>query len=295
MEWTASLKKAIDYMEEHLLEDIGAEKTAQAVHISPFYFQQGFKIMTGYSIGEYIRNRRLYLAGLEVIKREEKIIDLAYKYGYDTPESFTRAFTRFHGLSPARLREKPCEMKTFLPLTIEVIIKGGNKMDFTVEKMGAMKLIGFETICGYEDSYQKLPKFWDEIREKYLQPVFFSKHIEGETQQVIADCGIGEFGVCMDDAKAQKCRYLIAGTYKGGKVPEGMKVVEIPGYEWAKFECVGAMPDSLQKVNTRIFREWLPNNPEYEMAAGLNIEWYAMGDVQAPDYESAIWIPVKKK
>lgn len=85
MEWTASLRKAIDYMEEHLLEDIGAEKTAQAVHISPFYFQQGFKIMTGYSIGEYIRNRRLYLAGLEVIKREEKIIDLAYKYGYDTP------------------------------------------------------------------------------------------------------------------------------------------------------------------------------------------------------------------
>lgn len=68
MEWMASLRKSIDYMEEHLLADIGAKEVADAVHISPFYFQKGFKIVTGYSIGEYLRNRRLYLAGLDVIK-----------------------------------------------------------------------------------------------------------------------------------------------------------------------------------------------------------------------------------
>lgn len=71
--------------------------------------------------------------------------------------------------------------------------------------------------------------------------------------------------------------------------------MEIPGYEWAKFRCIGAMPDALQTVNTRIFREWLPNNPDYEIAANLSLEWYAKGDTQSPDYESAIWIPVKRR
>lgn len=295
MEWTASFKRAIDYMEEHLLMDIGAEETAEAVHISSFYFQKGFKIMSGYSIGEYIRNRRLYLAGIEVIKSKERVIDIAYKYGYDTPESFTKAFTRFHGVSPMQLSKEPFRIKTFLPLTIEVTIKGGDKMDFVVEKMESMKLIGFEMICAFDTSYQEVPKFWDRFCEKYFIPMPAAEKIQGETEQVIADLGIGEFGVCMDDDGNGKCRYLIAGTYKGGKIPEEMKVVEIPGYEWAKFRCIGAMPDALQTVNTRIFREWLPNNPDYEIAANLSLEWYAKGDTQSPDYESAIWIPVKRR
>ena len=86
MDWLTSLKKSIDYMEEHLLVDIDANEVADVVHISPYYFQKGFKIVTGYSIGEYLRNRRLYLAGIDVISgsresTKEKIIDLAYKYG----------------------------------------------------------------------------------------------------------------------------------------------------------------------------------------------------------------------
>ena len=98
MEWTESLRGAIAYMERHLYEDIGADDVAEEVHISSYYLQKGFRIMTGYSIGEYIRWRRLYLAALDVISGEEKVIDLAYKYGYETPESFTKAFSRFHGI-----------------------------------------------------------------------------------------------------------------------------------------------------------------------------------------------------
>lgn len=161
MDWLTGLKTAIDYMEEHLLEDISAEDVAGAVYLSPSYFHKCFKIMTGYTIGEYLRNRRLYLAALEVLKRnvpgeedrsksgsgnrendhgksndgnredacagggtgssgERKVIDLAYKYGYDTPESFTRAFTRFHGLSPMQLRSQPYRIKVFLPLIVEI-------------------------------------------------------------------------------------------------------------------------------------------------------------------------------
>lgn len=316
MEWLASLKKSIDYMEEHLLTDIGAREVADAVHISPFYFQKGFKIVTGYSIGEYLRNRRLYLAGLDVIKgggsprgsspcrernsgyAEEKIIDLAYKYGYDTPESFTRAFSRFHGVSPMRLREQPHRIKVFLPLTVEISIKGGNRMDFIIEKREAMKMIGFERTFSYDTSYQEIPKFWDEFCTRYCGEGGSSgdgSSQEEEIRQTIAECMVGEFGVCLDDVgDGKQFRYYIAGAYQGGKVPEGMKVFEIPASEWAKFKCTGAMPDSLQTVNTRIFSEWLPGNQEFEMAFPLNIEWYSGKNTGSSDYESAIWIPVNR-
>ncbi|MCI8800656.1 AraC family transcriptional regulator [Acetatifactor muris] len=313
MEWLASLRKSIDYMEEHLLTDIGAMEVADAVHISPFYFQKGFKIVTGYSIGEYLRNRRLYLAGLDVIRgggdcrekspyrernsgyAEEKIIDLAYKYGYDTPESFTRAFSRFHGVSPMRLREQPHRIKVFLPLTVEISIKGGNKMDFTIEKREPMKMIGFERNFSYDTSYREIPEFWSEFCGRYCGSDAGFDQEENEIRQTIAECMVGEFGVCIDDiGDGKQFRYYIAGAYQGGKIPKGMKVFEIPASEWAKFKCIGTMPQALQTVNTRIFSEWLPGNQDFEMTFPINIEWYSGGDTADSNYESAIWIPVRR-
>lgn len=317
MDWLTSLRKAIDYMEENLLSDIGPKEVAKAVHISPFYFQKGFKIITGYSIGEYLRNRRLYLAGLDVITggsflknascqggstrrpMEEKVIDLAYKYQYDTPESFTKAFSRFHGLSPMQLRAQPHQIKVFLPLIVEISMKGGTKMEYEIEKREAMKLIGFERIFSFDSSYQEIPKFWNEFCERYCTPRDNSGEApdpaEAEIRQTIAECIVGEFGVCVEDlADGEHFRYYIAGAYQGGKIPEGMTVLEIPASEWAKFKCTGAMPETLQTVNTRIFKEWLPGNQEFEMAFHLNIEWYSGGDTDSDTYESAIWIPVKR-
>ncbi len=291
MEWTESLKRAISFMEAHLLNDIGAEEVADAVYMSPFYFQKGFKIMTGYSVGEYIRYRRLYMAALEVIADREKVIDLAYKYGYDTPESFTKAFSRFHGVSPMQMKGNSRNIKTFLPLTINVSIKGGNEMDYVVEKMDAMKVIGYERSFTFEASYQDIPRFWDEVMDGVR-----NGGISEESKKVMNECGIGEFGICMDDIPdGKEFHYLITGRYQGGIVPEGMKVYEIPAAEWAKFKCVGPMPGALQAVNSKIFKEWLPGNPDYEIAMGMNIEWYSCGDTGAADYDSAIWIPVKKK
>lgn len=366
MDWLGSFRKAIDYMEEHLLQDIGAMEVADAVHISPFYFQKCFKMVTGYSIGEYLRNRRLYLAGLEVLGRsvpgegsrgrstesslggnskhdpggtlkggtesslggnpkddpggtpksdpksslsgtpkdssngsrnaETRVIDLAYKYGYDTPESFTRAFARFHGLSPMQLRTQPHRLKVFLPLIVEISVKGGSRMDFIIEKREAMRMIGFERTCSFEASYQEIPKFWDEFREKYCKRDAPCELGEDAVWQTIAECMVGEFGVCVEDeTDTEHFRYYIAGVYQGGQVPEGMKVFEIPASIWAKFKCVGAMPDALQTVNTRIFNEWLPGNQEFETAFHINIEWYSGKDTDSETYESGIWIPVKRQ
>lgn len=291
MEWIGSLKLTINYMEKHLLENISADEVADVVYMSPFYFQKGFKIITGYSIGEYIKYRRLYMAALDVVSGNQKVIDLAYRYGYDTPEAFTKAFTRFHGVSPTQMKGDAKKIKTFLPLKINVSVKGGNTMDYLIEKSEAMKVIGYERSFSYETSYQEIPKFWDE---------FYYNCIHGKNdehiQKVIEKCMIGEFGICYEDSsKQQEFLYMIAGTYKGSIVPEGMKIFEIPALEWAKFKCTGPLPWSLQSVNTQIFKEWLPCNPEYEILNGMNIEWYSNGDCSSCDYESEIWIPVKKK
>lgn len=296
MEWTASLRAAIDYMEKHLFEEIRAEDVARAVHISPFYLQKGFRILTGCSMGEYVRLRRLYLAALEIRAGSGTVTELAAKYGYDTPDSFTKAFRRFHGVSPAQLKRNADQIRPFLPLKISLQVKGGYEMDMTIEKMERFQVIGFLYEVPFETAYGDIPRLWDEFREKHLVPLLSGKAPENDVERAICGCKVGELGVCMDDGtESGKFHYMIAGTYRGEPVPDGMALCELPAVDWAKFRCVGSMPGALQSVNTKIFNEWLPGNRDYEIAAGLNIEWYSRGDTASPEYESAIWIPIKRK
>lgn len=296
MEWAESLRAAIDYMEEHLLENVRAEDVAAVVHISPFYLQKGFRILTGCSMGEYIRSRRLYLAALDIRAGADSVTELAAKYGYDTPDSFTKAFRRFHGVSPSQLKRQADTLKVFLPLKISLQVRGGYEMDMTIEKMESFQVIGFRYAVPFETAYGDVPKLWDVFGEQYLTLLFSKEAPESGVERAIFDYMIGEFGLCVDDGEeGGKFHYMIAGIYHGGSVPEGMALYELPAMEWAKFRCVGSMPGALQSVNTKIFNEWLPGNREYEIADGLNIEWYSQGDTASPEYESAIWIPIRKK
>lgn len=298
MEWITVLRQTIAYMEAHLLEEINAADVAEELHISPFYLQKGFKIMTGYSVGEYIRCRRLYLAALDILAGKEKVIETAYKYGYDTPESFTKAFTRFHGISPVQARKNASAIRTFLPLKISVVIQGGEEMDYVLEKVCNFRVVGLEHTVSYANSYEDLPKFWEEFQKKYDDVLFRGKKPENGLEQAVCDYHIGEYGVCIDEQREEpegKLRYMIAGAYFGGTVPEGMSVFAFPDMEWAKFRCCGRMPAALQDVNTKIYREWLPGNPDYEMAMAADIEWYDRGDMHAADYRSEVWLPVRRK
>ncbi|MCR5087865.1 MAG: AraC family transcriptional regulator [Lachnospiraceae bacterium] len=294
MEWLTSIRKAVDYMEEHLEDDISAQDVADQVFASSFFFQKGFSVMTGYGLSEYIRNRRLYRAALDLRETNEKIIDIAYRYRYETPESFAKAFSRFHGASPSQVREG-APIKPFLPLKIEITIHGGNKMDYRIKTMVGFTVIGFAGVFDGETAYIEIPKFWDEIRVKYANNVWKGNAPANAIEKAIADNSIGEYGVCVDDIGCGSFRYIVAGIYKGGEVPEGLTVYELPDSDWAIFDCFGQNPKALQEVNTKIFREWMPGNPDFEFPGRVNIEWYGEEDPNSPDYHSAIWIPVKKK
>ena len=296
MEWLTCVRTAIDYMEKHLEDDIGVQDVAERVYLSPFFLQRGFSLMTGCGIGEYIRSRRLYQAALDLRNTDEKVIDIALKYGYETPESFTKAFTRFHGATPTQVRSG-APANVFLPLTVNISIQGGNRMNYKITHMFPFKVIGFQREFDYETAYAQIPAFWDEICEKYAANVYAGNPPANAYEKALVENCIGEYGVCIDDIGGGKFRYLIAGKYSGGDVPEGMALYEFPAGEWAVFDCVGPIPDALQSVNTRIFKEWLPGNPEYELCGNANVEWYdcVNGEKTDPDYRSAIWVPVKKK
>lgn len=295
MNWLDTIKSTISYIEDHLYDVKSADEIANEMYLSSFYLQKGFKLMTGYSISEYIKNRRLYLAAMELISSNDKIIDIAYKFGYETPESFTKAFNRFHGFNPSKIKDNVKTIKVFLPLKITIVIQGGIEMDYTIEKKKELKFIGFVKEFDMKTSYQDIPKYWDEVYSNIVTPLIQRGFkASNAIEQAIVDNSIGEFGVCIDDVSGDgKFKYMIAGYYNGGNVPEGMIVYEAPELEWAIFKAVGPMPGALQSVNTKIFKEWLPNS-EYSIAAELNVEWYSKGDTKSSNYESAIWVPIKK-
>ena len=287
MEWLSSIRTAINYMEEHLTDDISAQDVAARVHLSPFFLQRGFSLMTGCGIGEYMRNRRLYQAARDLKETEDKVIEIALRYCYDTPESFTKAFSRFHGATPSQVREG----------AIKLSVQGGSQMDVKIAPMFPFKVIGFQKIFDNETAYAEIPKFWNETCEKYANRVYAGNAPANPYEQALVDNCIGEYGVCIDDIGGGKFRYLIAGKYTGGAVPEGMVVYEFPRNEWAVFDCIGPNPQTLQSVNTRIYSEWLPGNPDYELSGNATVEWYdcVNGEMTDPDYHSAIWVPVKRK
>ena len=296
MDWINTIKGTISYIENNLCDTICADEIASKMGVSSYYLQKGFKLMTGYTIAEYIKNRRLYLAGVELVSGNDKIIDVAYKYGYETPESFTKAFFRFHGFNPSRTKENVKNIKVFLPLKVTIVIEGGESMDYTIEKKSATTFIGFVREFDVKTSYQDIPKFWDEINEKVMAPLQ-NRDFEpkSDIEKAIVDNAVCEYGICIEeDVKSGgKFKYMIGGKYNGGDVPEGMELYEVPALEWAIFNVVGPMPGALQSVNSKIYKEWLPNS-EYSIATGVDIEWYSDGDTQDANYQSAIWIPIKK-
>lgn len=287
MDWTRSFQRSIDYIEENITEPLDIGGIARQMNISPFYYQKIFSIICGFSVGEYIRNRRLALAGSELARSDEKIIEIALKYGYDTPEGFTRAFVKFHGVSPSAAK-KGAPVRSYARLSVTITMKGGSVMDYKVVKKEAFKVIEKKVTCSVsEDSNVELPKFWERC------------HSDGTVKKLLelTSDKTDIFGICYahTQEKNQTFDYSIAAKIdENAEIPSGFTANVIPARTWIVFECKGAMPDAIQQLWHRICTEFFPSS-SYEPTYEMDIEAYKDGDMSSPDYRSEIWVPVKDK
>ena len=277
MDWIRTVNNAIAYMEDHLTDRIALEDISKSVNLSVFHFHRAFSMLTEMSPTDYLRKRRLSLAGAELADSDEKVIDIALKYGYETPESFSKAFTRYHGVSPMQVK-KGSPIKFMSRYTVKMVVEGGQIMEYRIEKWEATDLLVHGKIFHAETCETEIPKFWDE-------------YYANENYRKIP----GYLGVCAqqktDGDEFKYCIGCRAADVEG--VPEGFEILHLPEYTWAVFKCVGPMPDAIQEMWEKIYKEWLPVS-DYELIPDFDIENYLPGDPSSRDYVSEICIPVRK-
>lgn len=290
MDWITGIQRALDYTEAHLTEEIDYEEAAGQACASAFHFQRMFTMLCGFTLGDYIRMRRLTLAACELQQTGAKVIDIAVKCGYDTPESFSRAFARFHGLSPTEAR-RGGTVKSFSRLSVKLILTGGNTMDYRIVTKDA-----FQVIC----KRKQVAKPQGDTAAADISAFWGACSGDGTMEAI---CKYADFsqlggllGICfsseMDDSAFP---YGIGAPYNGAPVRDGgLEIVAIPAHTYAVFTCRGQMPDAFKKTYQQICTEFFPQS-SYEYGSGVELEVYPSADVQDPNYTCEIWIAVKEK
>jgi len=286
VEWLERLNESIDYLEENICNDINLDEVAKIACLSKFHFQRMFHLVTGVTITEYVRKRRLTLAAQELVTFNSRVIDVALKYGYSTPESFSKAFRRLHGVNPSNVIDAQKSLKAYPRLSFQIQLKGAEKMKYRIIDKEAFKIIGKSIRVSTEngENLKRIPEFWRESNNN------------GFYESLAKQMGeLGVLGVCMEyDDKENMLAYMIAIEKPEGEMGIDVVEKEIPAATWAVFDSIGPMPDAIQEVWKRIYSEWFPSTG-YEHAGGPELEVYYPGDPGDSNYRSEVWIPIVKK
>ncbi|MFF2875419.1 GyrI-like domain-containing protein [Gottfriedia sp. NPDC057991] len=287
MAWIESLQKAIDYIEDNLLNDLTIEEISKQANSSVFHFQRTFSILTDINIAEYIRRRRLTLAANELTTTDLKIIDIALKYRYDSPEAFAKAFRRQHGVTPSEARKFIGNLKSYNRLVIQVSLKGAEPMQFNIVEKSAFQVVGVKKEFSYlnDQQQQLIPKMWDEVNENGTSDRLYEIN-NGDIKGVLGVCMMSE-----EQKSKNLLEYWVATEYEGD-APKDFYHHEIPASKWAVFGVHGAMPHAMQSAWKKIFSEWFPSSG-YSHAGIPEFELYPEGNPFSEDYYTEIWIPVK--
>jgi AraC family transcriptional regulator len=288
MGWTEELQAAIDYLENGLTKGYSVEEAAKRAHVSVFHFQRLFSVLTGMSVGDYVRKRRLTLAGQELAFHNARVLDTALKYGYETPEAFAKAFKRQHGLPPSEVKGAPAGLTVYNRLVISVLLKGADPMKVRMEEKEAFSIVGVKRTfsCENNEQQREIPKMWAEVHQNGMNDELVSLN-NGVVKGVL--------GVCRAlDAQAKTIEYWIAAAHDTADTPKHLERLTLAPATYAIFEVHGPMPHAMQDMWNRIYSEWFPSNP-YRPAGAAELEVYPLEDAMKEDYYSEIWIPIVPK
>jgi AraC family transcriptional regulator len=272
------------YIEDNLTEQIDLNQVARRACCSSYNFQRLFSFITGISLAEYIRRRRLTLAAVELQSSGIKVVDLAVKYGYDSPVSFARAFQALHEIPPSAARKPGMRLKAFPRLTFQISIKGEKEMNYRLLEKPAFRMVGMKENISLlnEQNFAQIPKFWDRAKQAGKWEALC--RLSGEKPPHL-------YGVCACFGENDFDYYIAVMSDRPAET--GMEELSVPACTWAVFEAVGPIPEAIQAVTRRIFTEWFPASG-YEHAEAPEIEWYAEGDTGDREYKSEVWIPIVK-
>ncbi len=303
MDWILGMQKAIDYIEAHLTEEIDYEKVASESFSSSYHFQRIFSILCGYTLGEYIRMRRLSLAGSELANGKDKVIDIALKYGYDSPDSFAKAFQKFHGITPSQARADGKILKSFSRLSIKISLEGGNIMNYRIETKPRL------TLLGYKRRFKGTP--YDDLRFEQEKNFFISTRAHQWMLKGLSDDKLSEYCVLtnMDDngydfyISATAHQYEFNNLYNSDVT--GIDFMEkfhfekfiIPERTYAIFETEKQkmpIPEYFD-IRKQIAAEWVSNS-EYQIVDAPELAVYHWGIVGGYSERTIeIWIPIEKR
>ena len=300
MDWITGIQNAINYIEDHITEELDYERIAKESFSSPFHFQRVFSILCGYTLGEYIRNRRLTLAGAELANTREKVIDVAYKYGYDNPESFAKAFQKFHGITPSQARGSGVVLKSFSRLSIKVSLEGGSIMNYRIEEKPAMLLTGYKRrfTGSPNDKQEQDHNFACETRlEQYILEGMCREH---ETiYQIMTNFDADGYDFyyayqfpkwALDDLKG--IPEDVAARFEHVSIPAGLYIV----FETERCQFPTAKMDELRM---KAVSEWLPTSGcELRAAPEIGVIhwfWEEGNDKLNNSRYCELWLPIKRK
>jgi len=280
MNWLDGFNQVIEYIEKNLEGEIDYEKIAAVFGYSVYHVQRLFAMIAGVPLSEYIRNRRLSKAAAELQGGEDKVIDVAVKYGYSSPNSFNRAFKALHGISPSDVKKDGISIKAYLPLFFELTIKGAQAMDYRIEKKTAFRIVGIKLRTTMENGecYRSTPEFWNDLMKDGGQEDIMAL-MNGEPAGLL---GLSNYS--MDFGTSEFDYYIACASNK--PVPDGMSEFTVPASTWAIFTCTKKEADAVQKLEQRIVMEWLPTSG-YQFAKAPDIELYS-------EEVWEVWIPVIK-
>lgn len=281
MEWIERLNQSMNYIEEHLTDEIDYNQLARIACCSTYHYQRMFTYMAGITLAEYIRRRKMSLAAVDLQGGEAKIIDIVQKYGYRSPTAFNRAFQSFHGIAPSSVKDEGISVKSFSPIVFRMSIKGATEMDYRIETKESFRIIGVSAPLQkeIENNFMVVPKMWeDAVKNQTIQKL--------ATMMDSSPKGLLGVSVCND---VEQWKYFIAVS--STKASDEFEEYIVPASTWAIFSGSGTN-QSIQELEQRIITEWLPASG-YEYANAPDIEVYLNPDPQNAKYE--VWIPVSKK
>jgi len=284
MDILTQLNRAMAYIEEHITDDLVLSDLSNVTAYSPYHFGRLFYYIADIPLSEYIRRRKLSLAALKLQSGSEKVIDLAVMFGYESADSFSRAFVKQHGVTPSAARQSGVNLTIFPPLTFQIKIEGVQAMNWRIEEKEAFEVFGIEKYFK-NDETGDISAFWDKTRD------------DGSRIKLVEQAGgDGPMAICghIDD-NATEFPYMICCEVRDGCNTEGFKVVQIPKATWAVFRAEGMKDHEncrIPELFHRAYSEWLPTSG-YDKANGPEMEiYYETADGMC--YEE-VWIPVIKE